>query len=208
MLFSAPTIERPSSWFSWHATLLRPGARVLDLACGAGRHAIAAAELGGRVTGVDTDVAKLRTARRAAQHRRLSVEWIEADLEHFAIPECAFDLVMVFNYLDRRRMADFTRAVQPGGYFLSETFLESQRQLGWGPKSEEHLLKPYELPALLAPLEVVVYREALDFFDGRPMAVGSVLAQRLKGGEMMGEKRSEPQEGKPMPVAARAREEL
>jgi hypothetical protein len=76
-------------------------------------------------------------------------------------------------------MADFAAAVQPGGYLLSETFLESQRQLGWGPKSEEHLLKPGEMPRLLAPLEVVVYREALDFFDGRPMAVGSVLAQRV-----------------------------
>ncbi len=177
MLFSAPTIERPSSWFTRHGTLFRPGTRVLDLACGAGRHAIAAAELGARVTAVDADAGRLKTAQRAAQHRRLSVEWVQADLEHYVVPECAFDLVMMFNYLDRRRMQDFAHGVRPGGFLLLETFLESQRQLGWGPKSDDHLLRAGELPTLLAPLEVVVYREALDFFDGRPVAVASVLAE-------------------------------
>jgi 2-polyprenyl-3-methyl-5-hydroxy-6-metoxy-1,4-benzoquinol methylase len=180
VLFSPPTVERPSSWFSWHAGILRPGTRVLDIACGGGRHAIAAAELGARVTAVDADGSRLRTGRKAAQHRRLSVEWVEADLAHYPIAECAYDVVMVFNYLDRHRMADFARAVRPGGYLILETFLESQRQLGWGPKSDDHLLRAGELPTLLAPLEVVVSREALDFFEGRPMAVASVLAQRVE----------------------------
>ena len=179
MLFSTPTVERPSTWFTWHAALLRPGMRVLDLACGSGRHAIAAAELGARVTAVDEDASRLKTGRRAAQHRRLSVEWIEADLGHYSIAECSFDLVMIFNYLDRRRMNDFTRAVRPGGFFMLETFLQSQRQLGWGPKSDDHLLRAGELPTLLVPLEVVVSREALDFSDGRPMAVASALAERV-----------------------------
>lgn len=179
MLFSAPTVERPSSWFTWHAGLLVPGARVLDLACGGGRHAIAAAELGAQVTAVDADAGRLRNARRAAQHRRLQVEWIEADLTRYQLEECAYDLVMVFNYLDRARMPSFARAVRPGGYFILETFLESQRQFGWGPQSDEHLLRRGELPRLLEPLEVVLSREALDFSDGRPMAVASVLAQRV-----------------------------
>ncbi|MBI4502476.1 MAG: class I SAM-dependent methyltransferase [Gemmatimonadetes bacterium] len=179
MLFSAPTVERPSSWFTWHAALIGPGTRVLDLACGAGRHAIAAAELGARVTAVDSDAGRLRHARRAAQHRRLSVEWIEADLAHHPVPERGFDLVMIFNYLDRRRMPDFTSAVARGGYLMVETFLESQRQLGWGPTSGDHLLRSGELPALFAPLEMIAAREALDFFDGRPMAIASALAQRI-----------------------------
>jgi 2-polyprenyl-3-methyl-5-hydroxy-6-metoxy-1,4-benzoquinol methylase len=180
VLFSAPTVERPSSWFSWHAGyVLAQGARVLDLACGGGRHAIAAAERGARVTAVDSDAGRLRAAKRAAQHRRLSIDWVEADLEHYPIPECSFDLVMIFNYLDRRRMPLFAQAVRPGGHLMLETFLESQRQLGWGPKSDEHLLRAGELPALLLPLEVVLAREALDFSDGRPMAVASALAQRV-----------------------------
>jgi len=179
-LFSAPTVERPSSWFASHASLVPRGARVLDLACGAGRHAIAAAELGARVTAVDSDAARLRAGRRAAQHRRLTIEWVEADLTQYPIPECSFDMVMVFNYLDRHRMPDFAAAVRPGGYLISETFLESQRQLGWGPSSSDHLLRAGELPVLVQPLEVIISREALDFHDGRPMAVASVLAQRVR----------------------------
>ena len=179
-MFSAPTVERPSSWFSQHASLLAPGARVLDLACGGGRHAIAAAELGAKVTAIDSDASRLRTARRAAQHRRLTIEWVEADLTQIPIPDCSFDVVMIFNYLDRHRMPEFASAVRPGGFLISETFLESQRQLGWGPSSSDHLLRAGELPVLVLPLEVVLSREALDFHDGRPMAVASVLAQRVR----------------------------
>jgi 2-polyprenyl-3-methyl-5-hydroxy-6-metoxy-1,4-benzoquinol methylase len=178
VLFSAPTVERASSWFTSHAYLIHPGTRVLDLACGAGRHSIAAAELGAQVTGVDGDAARLRAARKVAQYRRLSVDWVEADLEHYVVPPRAFDLVMVFNYLDRPRMRDFAEAVCGGGHFIMETFLESQRELAWGPKSPDHLLRPGELPTLFTTLEVVIAREALDFFDARPMAVASVLAQR------------------------------
>jgi hypothetical protein len=115
-----------------------------------------------------------------AQHRRLSVDWVEADLERYPVPQRAFDVVMIFNYLDRRRMRDFAEAVTLGGHFIMETFLESQRQLGWGPKSADHLLRPGELPTLFSPLEIVIAREALDFYDGRPMAVASVLAQRIR----------------------------
>ena len=179
MLFSAPTVDKPSSWFSWHTSVVHSGARILDLASGSGRHAIAAAELGAHVTAVDVDAGRLQSGRRAAEHRHLSVEWVQADLEHYQVPERAFDLVLIFNYLDRRRMSQFAQAVRPGGYLMMETFLERQRQLGWGPTSSDHLLKPGELPTLLAPLEVILAREALDFFDGRPMAVASALAQRL-----------------------------
>src|SRR6267154_2582702 len=142
--------------------------------------ALPAAELGGRVTAVDADSGRLRAARKVAQHRRLSVDWVEADLEHYPIPRLAFDVVLIFNYLDRRRMRDFAEAVTLGGHFIMETFLESQRQLGWGPKSGDHLLRPSELPTLLSPLEVVIAREALDFFDSRPMSVASALAQRIR----------------------------
>ncbi|MBI4420135.1 MAG: class I SAM-dependent methyltransferase [Gemmatimonadetes bacterium] len=179
MLFSAAPVERPSTWFSWHAAVLRPGARVLDLACGAGRHAIAAAELGARVTAVDADPGRLKTGRRSAEQRGLAIEWIQADLEQYPIPEHVYDLVMVFNYLDRHRMPEFVRAVAPRGHLMMETFLEGQRELGWGPKADEHLLRPGELPLLVAPLEMVLGREALDFLGGRPMAVASVLARRL-----------------------------
>lgn len=152
--------------------------QVLDIACGHGRHAIAAAQRGARVIGVDADPERLRAAEEAALRAKVSVEWLELNLDRDPLPEGGFDLVMVFNYLDRGRMADFLQAVKPGGYFLAETFLEQQRELGWGPTSDAHLLKAGELWSLVSPLEVVLAREVLEILDGHPSALSSVLAQR------------------------------
>ena len=44
--------------------------------------------------------------------------------------------------------------VAPGGRLMMETFLEAQREAGWGPTSERHLLRPGELARLVAPLTV------------------------------------------------------
>jgi 2-polyprenyl-3-methyl-5-hydroxy-6-metoxy-1,4-benzoquinol methylase len=172
-------IERTSTWFVWHSGLVQRGMAVLDLACGTGRHALAAAELGAAVTAVDADASKLKAGRRAADQRKVTIEWVQADLERYQLRESAYDLVMAFNYLDRHRMTDILRTVRPGGYLLAETFLETQRQLGWGPTAPEHLLRTGELTRLVRPLEVVQAREALDFHAGRPMSVASVLAQRV-----------------------------
>jgi 2-polyprenyl-3-methyl-5-hydroxy-6-metoxy-1,4-benzoquinol methylase len=170
--------EIPSTWFQWHASLIDPGMRVLDIACGSGRHAVAAARRGAQVIGIDTDAAQLEQADRSAKKAHVTVDWQQLDLERDPLPTGSFDMVMVFNYLDRARLPAFLEAVRPGGYFLAETFSEQQRELGWGPTSEAHLLKPCELWSLVEPFEIVLGREVLEMLDGRPMAVGSVLAQR------------------------------
>ena len=45
----------PSTWFTWHDYLITKGSRVLDLACGEGRHSVAAALKGATVTALDKD---------------------------------------------------------------------------------------------------------------------------------------------------------
>ena len=173
--------QRPSYWFTTHAALIRPGARVLDVACGSGRHAIAAAALGAKVVAVDRDGARLKQGREEASRRRLPVEWIEADLERPWPDLGLFDVVLLFNYLDRPRMTRIVEAVMPGGHLLFETFLEIQRQLGWGPTQDAHLLKYGELAGLVAPLVVVHGREAFEPADNAQWAaVASVLARRPK----------------------------
>jgi hypothetical protein len=60
-----------------------------------------------------------------------------------------------------------------------ETFLEAQREAGWGPTSERHLLHPGELARLVAPLTVVHGREVFETVDAeRWRAVASVVAQK------------------------------
>lgn len=160
----------------WHAGIFGPGVRVLDLACGRGRHAIAAAQRGAQVVAVDNDSERLDAARRRG--RDLPIEWITCDLGAYPLPPEEFDVVMAFNYLERSRMPAFRAAVRRGGYLMYETFLQAQRDYGWGPTSDEHLLGPGELISLVQPFEILLAREALEFIGGRPMAVSSVLAQR------------------------------
>jgi len=154
---------------------------VLDVACGDGRHSLAAATLGAAVTGVDRDVTRLVLARERAAAAGLSIEWRELDLEG-AWPELgSFDAVLVFNYLDRASMPRILRLLSPGGLLIMETFLEAQRGAGWGPTSEKHLLRPGELARLVFPLKVVHGREALETVNSsRWRAVASIVARNSK----------------------------
>jgi SAM-dependent methyltransferase len=151
--------------------------RVLDLACGSGRHSLAAALLGARVTAVDRDEERLATARELAADRGLEVEWRVADLEGPWPDLDGFEGVLVFNYLDRARMPELVERLAPGGFLMMESFLTAQRELGWGPTSDHHLLQPGELARLVAPLTVVHGREVLEAIEPeRWRAVASVLA--------------------------------
>ena len=172
-------LERPSSWFAWHANRIRAGSRVLDLACGSGRHALAAASLGAKVTAVDKDAAQLDAGRKEAKVRGLEVQWLEADLRN-GLPDLGtFDTVLMFNYLDRAKMPAIIDAVGPGGFLILETFLEAQKAFGWGPSNDAHLLRSGELVKLVLPLVVVHGREVVEAVDdARWSAMASVLAHR------------------------------
>ena len=168
--------QPPSAWFTWHAHVFGPGVRVLDLASGPGRHALLAAERGAEVVAVDSDAASLTVLEREAQRRKLSIKCLHMDLRTSEIAPAAFDVVLMFDYLDRERLPDFRAAVRPGGCFLAETFLVWQRQQGWGPESDDHLLQPGELIRLIQPFEVLLSREVIEMIDGRPAAMASVFA--------------------------------
>lgn len=155
------------------------GARVLDLACGSGRHAIAAAELGAEVTAVDKDPARLEAGKQAARSRGLTITWLQWDLTGSAPPLGTFDVLLLFNYLDRARLPALTEFLRPGGLFMMETFLEDQKGFDWGPTSDEHLLKRGELPRLLPAFEILHGREALEPVEGvHWSAVAGVVARK------------------------------
>ena len=170
-------VPRPSTWFVWHGHRVRSGMRVLDLACGAGRHSLAAAALGARVTALDRDQERMATARELAQERGLEVEWRVADLDGPWPEPGGFEGVLVFNYLDRARMPELVAQLAPGGFLMMETFLTAQRELGWGPTSDDHLLRPAEIGRLAAPFTVLHGREVLEAIDAeRWRAVASIVA--------------------------------
>lgn len=75
--------------------LVRPpaAARVLDLACGTGRHAIELARRGYHVTGVDLSPTLLDIARRQAVSERVAIRFVRDDMRRLALGE-SFDAVV------------------------------------------------------------------------------------------------------------------
>jgi SAM-dependent methyltransferase len=66
------------------------GAKILDVGCGTGRHAVELAKAGYGVTGIDISAGMLAEARAAAERAEVELELIEADAT-------SFDLGRVFD---------------------------------------------------------------------------------------------------------------
>ncbi len=73
---------------------LKPGERVLDVACGSGNLSFPAARGGADVTGLDIATNLIRTARERARTEGLRVNFDEGDAEQMPYGDDSFDLVM------------------------------------------------------------------------------------------------------------------
>ncbi len=96
--------------------VVRPGDRVLDACCGTGDLAVAAADAGGAVTGVDFSERMLERARRKAPE----LDWLQADALELPFPDASFDAATVGfgvrNLADLERgLRELRRVLAPGG---------------------------------------------------------------------------------------------
>jgi cyclopropane fatty-acyl-phospholipid synthase-like methyltransferase len=82
---------------------LPENSRVLDLACGAGRHSVLFAQKGFKVTAVDLSENLLKVARLSAKEANVNINFVQADIRHFCINK-KFDLIAnlftSFGYFD------------------------------------------------------------------------------------------------------------
>ena len=107
---------------------IEPGATILDLPCGAGRHSLELARRGNLVTGVDRTQAYLSTAREKAAAEGLELELLHSDMREFVRPgafEAAINLYTSFGYFedqaeDRLVVANLNRSLKPGGTLVME----------------------------------------------------------------------------------------
>lgn len=138
---------QPSPWVLRFSALIPPGGRVLDLACGKGRHVRYLAGLGHPVVAVDRDAAALE-----GLEGENGVSTLAADLEASAWPlkGQVFDAVIVTNYLYRPRFNDVLALLVSGGVLIYETFMIGNERLG-RPRSPDFLLQPRELLDRLGP---------------------------------------------------------
>src|SRR3954452_8125520 len=100
---------------------LIPGERVLDVACGSGNGAIAAARrTWGGTVGADYVPALLERGRERAAAERLEIEFVEADAQDLPFEDGSFDVAMsIFGAMfapDQSKAAsELLRIVKPGG---------------------------------------------------------------------------------------------
>jgi SAM-dependent methyltransferase len=145
-----------SAWVRRWAGLIPEKGRVLDLACGGGRHAVYLAGLGHAVVAVDRDLS-LATAVRPTP----GITWRQADLENDAwpLPGETFHGVVVTNYLHRPLLERLVAALEPGGVLIYETFSIGQARYG-RPRNPAHLLLPGELLEMArGRLRVIAYED-------------------------------------------------
>ncbi len=117
---------------------LIPKGRVLDLACGAGRHARFLLEQGHDVTAVDREPQSIP-----------GVRFLQADLEDgspWPLPGERFQGIVVTNYLHRPLFPVLADSLAPGGVLLYETFMLGNERYG-KPSNPAFLLRPGELLA-------------------------------------------------------------
>ena len=137
---SAVAAGAPSAWVMRWLAGLPAGASVLDVAAGSGRHALAAVELGLRVTAVDRDVGGLL----AAGTDRLTVRQVDLEQGPWPFGDESFDAVLVSRYLFRPRLALLAALVAPGGRLIYETFARGNERYG-RPSNPAFLLEAGEL---------------------------------------------------------------
>jgi ubiquinone/menaquinone biosynthesis C-methylase UbiE len=107
----------------WRHLQLGSRARVLDLGCGHGRYALAFAERGAEVVGIDSAAALLQQARRLGVELRLPAQWVRGDIRRLPVrPQSCDGVVLMdaFGFFEaddenERVLVEAARVLAPGG---------------------------------------------------------------------------------------------
>jgi SAM-dependent methyltransferase len=157
--------------------LLPSGAAALDLACGAGRHAVWLAERGFQVTAIDFSAEALAlTGRRSSAVRCLQLDLEASDID---LGRDAYDLICGFFFLHRPLFPALRAALRPGGLLIYKTYTTDQLRYPGRPRHPMHLLEPNELLRLVEGFRVLRYEEV---WEGKgTAAVAAQRADRKRG---------------------------
>ena len=109
--------------------LLTPGHRILDLACGGGRHSVAMAQRGVVVTGMDLGPAAIAAARRRAKRAGVGVEWLQGDLRRLPFKGDFHVVTFIFGcFTEMPRcqaeevLAGISNSLRPGGTLVLDVY--------------------------------------------------------------------------------------
>jgi tellurite methyltransferase len=156
-----------------------PPGRALDLACGAGRHALLPAERGWNVTAVDASRVAIETVQQRARERRVNLDARIADLEkrEFQIQPDGFDLILDCCYLQRDLFPAIRAGVRNGGIVIAIIHLLDDSP-GVKPMNPAFLLHGRELRGFFAGWNILHDFERKPGNGPHQRAVAEIAARR------------------------------
>ena len=164
------TSKEPCEWLNNNADCLDGKGLALDIASGEGRNAIFAAEKGYQTLAIDVSAVGLDKARALAKEKGVTIETRAADLDNWKFEQNAFDLVLCFNFLDRRLFPSIRSTLKPGGLIFYETFTVDY--LKYSNFKREWVLRHNELLEAFSEFRILRYRE----IDHNKKAFASLVA--------------------------------
>lgn len=165
-------LAEPSPWVVRWAERVPAGGRVLDLACGRGRHARLFAARGHPVEAVDRDPGVLSWLSGVA---KVTARCADMETGSWPYEGQRFAGIAVVNYLWRPLFPRLLAALVPEGVLIYETFAEGNERYG-RPSNPDFLLRPGELLEIVrGRLRVIAY-EDLFVSDPRPAMVQRICA--------------------------------
>lgn len=125
--FLTPQATQAEAEFVIEAMGLTPGAQVLDVGCGYGRHAMELAARGFHIVGLDLSTPLLVRGGEEAHRRGLTINFVRGDMRELDFDaqfDGAYCLFSTFGYFDdetnKKTVANIARALRPGGRLLIE----------------------------------------------------------------------------------------
>jgi ubiquinone/menaquinone biosynthesis C-methylase UbiE len=131
---------------------LKPGTKVLDVACGTGNQSIPAARAGAEVIGLDIATNLLEQARKRAADKNLKIGFIEGDAEKIPFPAARFDVVLsMFGAMFAPRpdvvASELIRVCRPGGLIAMGNWTPAGFVGQMFKISSQHVPPPPGMPA-------------------------------------------------------------
>jgi len=164
------TSKEPCEWLNSNAGYLHGKGLALDIASGEGRNAIFVAEKGYQTLAIDASAVGLDKTRALAEEKGITIETRVVDLDNWKFEQDAFDLVLCFNFLDRRIFPGIKNTLKPGGLLFYETFTVDY--LKYSNFKREWVLKHNELLDAFSEFRILRYRE----IDHNNKAFASLVA--------------------------------
>ncbi len=110
-----PFPTAPSPWIVRHAPLITQGGRVLDLACGTGRHALWLAQQGYIVDAIDRDTLALAGMEGK---KNINIQVTELETGEWPKSDQHYDGIIVSRYLHRPLLPVLPQLLHAGGIII------------------------------------------------------------------------------------------